>query len=408
MLARCLFVLLLLVPTAVSATEINVDPSMNPQAIQRAINQPERKRVVFQPGEYKLTGIVIPPAVVHTISCYGAKFTLPDNQGEFARIFSIVHKAQKPAAVFFEGGSFNLNEQAQQRESFGKEHQGAIFIDSTGGRLTVAISDVSITNSAGDAINAHRNSLVSLDHVKANDCFRSALTVSAGGNIIIANKLDLRGKRFRSGLRFEPSDFASRQIASTYVLRNIKLNFFDFHLGQGSIVSLADSVIEPVNPAWNDDLQGYIYNEGGRVRLNRCQFRTNRQINFQLTGDSRMTDCDLELCEFDESDAQPAKIAISLRWFVKSAGIFNDHQLFRLDACRFKIGNINPQQTKCSAVRVFDTHYKGAQNRVLLTNCQYAEGPWNPRIRFGPQATADQIIERGGMLGDVPLSKSHD
>jgi hypothetical protein len=406
MLARCLFTLLLLAATSLSASEIKLEPAMSPQAIQAAINKPGRNRVVFQPGEYKLAGIVINPAAVQTVSCYGAKFTLPDNQNEYSRIFSILHKSQAPGAVLFEGGSFDLNEQAQQRESYSKEHQGAIFIDSTGGRLAVAISDVSITNSAGDGICIHRNALVSLDHVQATECFRSALTVSAGGNVIIANHLDVRGKRFRSGLRFEPSGVASRQIASTYVLRNVKLNYFNFQLGKGSLVSLSDSVIEPVNPAWGDDVQGYIYNEGGRLRMNRCQIRTNRQLNFHLTGDSRLTDCEFELCQFDEHDKQAANIALTLRWFIKSAGKFNDHQVFHLNACRFKFGNIDPQNTKCSAVRVFDTQYQGAKNRVLLTNCQYAAGAWNPRIRLEKRAAQSQIVERGGMLGDEPLNKN--
>ncbi len=399
---------LLLAAADLAASEVQLEPTMSVKAMQTAIDKPGRKHVVFKPGEYKFSGLVLRPANVHAVSCFGAKFSLPDKQKKDARIFSILQTTNTPGAVLFEGGSFDLNEQGQGRDSYNKEQQGAIFIDSTGVRLPVALRDVSITNSAGDGICVHRNALVSLDHVQATECFRSSLTISAGGNQIIANHLDVRGKRFRSGVRFEPSGFAARQIPATYILRRVQTNYFNFQLGAGSLVYLTDSKIEPANPAWGDHVQGYIYNEGGRVRIARCEVRSNRQINFMLTGDSRISHCDFELCKYNAADLPSAHIAITLRWFIKGAGKFNDGQRFALDACRFTFGDLDPQTVHCSALRVFDTNYAGAHNRVLLTHCRYAAGPWTPRIRLLGQATSASVIERGETVDEVPLDTVDD
>jgi len=390
-----------------TAQELVFTPDMSQQTIQTQINSTTKyKKIVFSPGIYtKISTLSVNPSLVSSVYSHGAKFIFPASQGKFGRLFNILwnNMAESPS-IIFDGGEFDMNEQNQGTVGLNKEQQAAIFIDGQSvGKINVTLRDITIRNSAGDGISIYRNSAVSVVGCKTNECLRGGLTVCGPGNEVVVDDLDARGNKFRSGIRIEPSGYAQRQVPALYTLNNIRMNWFDFHLGKGSLISLTNSAVEPINPLIAPDgFQGYVYNEGGKLVIDNCLFYSNRLINLQLVGNTRISNTEFKLCRYDESDRQDVVTPIMLRWYYSPAGEFNKNQTFVLDNCDFSIYNVDLNLSKCIGFCTFATHpYSGEKNFIVVKNNRFQDTVWNSLWRFQDAVTKTRLISQDNMLGDI-------
>lgn len=399
---RIIAVTVMLFAGVASGQEYVFTPDMTQNAIQTTLNNGvQYKKITFSPGVYKnISSLFITPLSVSSVQAHGAKFLLPDNRGEFVRYFNIqwTALAESPSLVF-EGGEFDMNEQNQGRQSFNKEHQAAIFVDSTGGKLNVTLRDITVRFSAGDGISIHRNTMATVEGCKLNDCFRGGLTVSGHGNEIVMEDLDTRGTKLKGGVRIEPSD---RKIPSVYFISKLRTNHFNYQLGPGSTLTMSDSVLEPINPLLiPDGFQCYVYNEGGQITMQNCRFFLNRQFNYRLVGNSKIRDCDFKLVWWDGFDVLPNMIALNVQWYYSPAGDNNDKQVMQIDNCEFDMSKMDPTKTNCSVMRVYETHpYNTGTNFVLYRNNRMGPGLWKSVVWYGGKVSKTRIVMKNNMLGE--------
>jgi len=391
--------------SAAYAQDYVFTPGMSQQFIQARLNEPTPyKKVVFAPGVYEnISALVLSPLSVSSVQAHGAKFLLPENQGEWARYFSILWTDIKESPYFvFEGGEFDMNERLQGRVSFNKEHQAAIFVDSTGGKANIALRDITVRNSAGDGISIHRHIMGTIEGCKINDCFRGGLTVSGHGNELVIDDLDARGSRLKTGVRIEPSD---RKIPSIYLISKLRANHFNYQLGPGSTLTMSESVVEPINPlVIPDGFQIYVYNEGGQVVMDNCRFFLNRQFNYRLVGNTKIRDCDFKLQWFDGVDVLPTMFALNVQWYHSPAGDNNDKQIMVVDNCEFDMSKLDPVKTNAYIMRVYETHpYNTGTNFVLFRNNRLVQGPWKGYTIYGGKTTKTRIVMLNNMQGESLL-----
>lgn len=353
-----------------------------------------RGTVVFAPGLYtKLAGLLINPALVSRIVAHGCKFIMPAAQKKDRRLFSVT--TTEPSTFSWEGGEIDMNESFQGRDGYSHEQQAGLFLDGAKGRLTASIQGLWVHHSAGDGVSVYRNSAVSLLGVRLNECFRGGLTVTAGGNEITADHLDARGEKFRSGLRFEPG--GTIHTPSTYLLSHVRTNHFNFQLGKGSLVFLLDSIVEPLNPAAmrsTERFQGYVYNAGGKLVIDNCQLRSNMPVYFRLTGDSRVSNCDVRMSRYDAADTPVSMWPFNLEWYHEKSE-FNDGQRFTLENTDFSIENADPEKTRLSVLRTFETSPISQTRNAARVNNIRTDGKWFDLFLYGGKQAKTKLIVDG-------------
>lgn len=204
-------------------------------ALQRALDasgQSGRGVVVLAPGNYEITGVVVPAGT--TLSGAGAALYRPADAPVRAQTLTLEHAAASDSmpTLIEKLGLNGRRERQGAYRGYEREHAHLIAVrgdPASAGRALLTLESVSVNESTGDGINLNTNVDATLCRVQGNDLWRDMLSVRGGATRVRLRDVDVSATSGTSGLWF---DVGTRGYGGT---RRLDVELEDVRLESGDV-----------------------------------------------------------------------------------------------------------------------------------------------------------------------------